>query len=81
MIAIRLLPPIVVTLPLFPLADYLGLSDTHVAADPALRHFLGLALHDDHEDLHRRSAARTRRGRLRRRRERSGRRLDMSSCR
>ena len=30
MIAIRLLPPIVVTLPLFPLADYLGLSDTHI---------------------------------------------------
>ncbi|MBM0205422.1 carbohydrate ABC transporter permease [Micromonospora sp. STR1s_5] len=30
MIAIRLLPPIVVTLPLFPLADYLGLSDTHL---------------------------------------------------
>lgn len=29
MIAIRLLPPIVVTLPLFPLADFLGLSDTH----------------------------------------------------
>ena len=30
MIAIRLLPPIVVTLPLFPLGEYLGLSDTHV---------------------------------------------------
>ena len=30
MIEIRLLPPIVVTLPLFPLADYLGLSDTHI---------------------------------------------------
>jgi multiple sugar transport system permease protein len=30
MIAIRLLPPIVVTLPLFPLADWLGLSDTHI---------------------------------------------------
>jgi multiple sugar transport system permease protein len=29
MIAIRLLPPIVVTLPLFPLVDLLGLSDTH----------------------------------------------------
>jgi multiple sugar transport system permease protein len=29
MIAIRLLPPIVVTLPLFPAVDYLGLSDTH----------------------------------------------------
>lgn len=28
MIAIRLLPPIVVTLPLFPAVDYLGLSDT-----------------------------------------------------
>lgn len=28
MVGIRLLPPIVVTLPLFPLADYLGLSDT-----------------------------------------------------
>ncbi|MBS0220590.1 MAG: carbohydrate ABC transporter permease [Proteobacteria bacterium] len=28
MIAIRLLPPIVVTLPLFPVVDYLGLSDT-----------------------------------------------------
>ena len=28
MVAIRLLPPIVVTLPLFPLADRLGLSDT-----------------------------------------------------
>jgi multiple sugar transport system permease protein len=28
MVAIRLLPPIVVTLPLFPLADFLGLSDT-----------------------------------------------------
>jgi multiple sugar transport system permease protein len=31
MIGIRLLPPIVVTLPLFPLADYLGLSDTRTA--------------------------------------------------
>lgn len=30
LIAIRLLPPIVVTLPLFPLADYLRVSDTHV---------------------------------------------------
>jgi len=30
LIAIRMLPPIVVTLPLFPLADYLGLNDTHV---------------------------------------------------
>lgn len=30
MIAVRLLPPIVVTLPLFPLADFLGLSDSHV---------------------------------------------------
>jgi multiple sugar transport system permease protein len=29
MIAIRLLPPIVVTLPLFPAVDYLRLSDTH----------------------------------------------------
>ena len=29
MIAIRLLPPIVVTLPLFPAIDYLRLSDTH----------------------------------------------------
>lgn len=29
MIAIRLLPPIVVTLPLFPAVDALGLSDTH----------------------------------------------------
>ena len=29
MIAIRLLPPIVVTLPLFPLADWLGLNDTY----------------------------------------------------
>lgn len=29
MIAIRLLPPIVVTLPLFPAVDRLGLSDTH----------------------------------------------------
>jgi multiple sugar transport system permease protein len=29
MIAIRLLPPIVVTLPLFPVVDYLGLSDTY----------------------------------------------------
>lgn len=29
MIAIRLLPPIVVTLPLFPVVDLLGLSDTH----------------------------------------------------
>jgi multiple sugar transport system permease protein len=29
MIAIRLLPPIVVTLPLFPLVDFLGLSDTY----------------------------------------------------
>lgn len=28
MVGIRLLPPIVVTLPLFPLADHLGLSDT-----------------------------------------------------
>lgn len=28
MVAVRLLPPIVVTLPLFPLADWLGLSDT-----------------------------------------------------
>jgi multiple sugar transport system permease protein len=31
MVGIRLLPPIVVTLPLFPLADYLGLSDTRIA--------------------------------------------------
>jgi multiple sugar transport system permease protein len=31
MVGIRLLPPIVVTLPLFPLADYLGLSDTRTA--------------------------------------------------
>ena len=30
MVGIRLLPPIVVTLPLFPLVDYLGLSDTYV---------------------------------------------------
>ncbi len=30
MIAIRVLPPIVITLPLFPLVDFLGLSDTHV---------------------------------------------------
>ncbi|MBS7699682.1 MULTISPECIES: carbohydrate ABC transporter permease [unclassified Chelatococcus] len=30
MIAIRLLPPIVVTLPLFPIVDALGLSDTHI---------------------------------------------------
>lgn len=30
MIAVRLLPPIVVTLPLFPLADFLGLSDSHI---------------------------------------------------
>ena len=30
MIAVRVLPPIVVTLPLFPLADRLGLSDTHL---------------------------------------------------
>jgi multiple sugar transport system permease protein len=29
MIGIRLLPPIIVTLPLFPLADWLGLSDTY----------------------------------------------------
>lgn len=28
MVAIRLLPPIIITLPLFPLADWLGLSDT-----------------------------------------------------
>lgn len=30
MIAVRILPPIVVTLPLFPLVDFLGLSDTHL---------------------------------------------------
>jgi len=30
MIAVRLLPPIVVTLPLFPAVDFLGLSDTHL---------------------------------------------------
>jgi multiple sugar transport system permease protein len=30
MIAIRLLPPIVITLPLFPAADFLRLSDTHL---------------------------------------------------
>lgn len=30
LIAIRLLPPIVITLPLFPVVDALGLSDTHV---------------------------------------------------
>ncbi|HUH39638.1 MAG TPA: carbohydrate ABC transporter permease [Castellaniella sp.] len=30
LIAIRMLPPIVVTLPLFPLADYLGMNDTHL---------------------------------------------------
>jgi multiple sugar transport system permease protein len=30
MIAVRVLPPVVVTLPLFPVADRLGLSDTHL---------------------------------------------------
>ncbi|MGI6852360.1 carbohydrate ABC transporter permease [Mesorhizobium sp. 1B3] len=30
MIAVRLLPPIVVTLPLFPMIDFFGLSDTHI---------------------------------------------------
>jgi multiple sugar transport system permease protein len=30
LIAVRLLPPIVITLPLFPVADLLGLSDTHL---------------------------------------------------
>lgn len=30
MIAVRVLPPIVVTLPLFPVVDLLGLSDTHL---------------------------------------------------
>ena len=30
LIAVRLFPPIVITLPLFPTADYLGLSDTHL---------------------------------------------------
>jgi len=30
MIAVRVLPPIVITLPLFPLVDRLGLSDTHL---------------------------------------------------
>lgn len=30
LIAIRMLPPIVVTLPIFPVADYLGLNDTHL---------------------------------------------------
>jgi multiple sugar transport system permease protein len=30
MVAIRVLPPIVVTLPLFPIVDALGLSDTHI---------------------------------------------------
>jgi multiple sugar transport system permease protein len=30
MIAVRVLPPIVITLPLFPVADALGLSDTHL---------------------------------------------------
>jgi multiple sugar transport system permease protein len=30
MIAVRVLPPIVVTLPLFPVADRLGLGDTHL---------------------------------------------------
>lgn len=30
MIAVRVLPPIVVTLPLFPIVDRLGLSDTHI---------------------------------------------------
>jgi multiple sugar transport system permease protein len=30
MIAVRVLPPIVVTLPLFPVVDRLGLSDTHI---------------------------------------------------
>lgn len=29
MIAVRVLPPIVVTLPLFPIVDFFGLSDTH----------------------------------------------------
>ena len=29
MVGIRLLPPIVITLPLFPLTDFLGLNDTH----------------------------------------------------
>ena len=30
MIAVRVLPPIVVTLPLFPVVDWLGLNDTHI---------------------------------------------------
>lgn len=30
MIVLRLLPPIVITLPLFPLVNYVGLSDTHI---------------------------------------------------
>ena len=30
LIAVRLFPPIVITLPLFPTADWLGLSDTHL---------------------------------------------------
>lgn len=30
LIAVRLFPPIVITLPLFPAADWLGLSDTHL---------------------------------------------------
>ena len=30
LIAVRLLPPIVITLPLFPTVDFLGLSDTHL---------------------------------------------------
>lgn len=30
MLVLRLLPPIVITLPLFPAADYLGLTDTHI---------------------------------------------------
>jgi multiple sugar transport system permease protein len=30
LIAVRLIPPIVITLPLFPIVNWLGLNDTHV---------------------------------------------------
>ena len=45
LIVIRLIPPIVVTLPLFPIVNWLGLNDTYSGADRALCDVLRLAWH------------------------------------
>ncbi len=68
LIFLRLIPPIVITLPLFPIVNWLGLNDTHLDPDPALRDLLRVARHDGDAHLHRPDPARARRGRDDRRR-------------